>query len=333
LRALVDLVLPGRVTGPDVSVGELIRKRLGSGVLERMADPMLAASRAGRALDLSLEAAAPELDQIARRRSSLIRGLRAHKEQSRTADGPPFLGIGSGMESLVQRLHDSLGTVELRIGDEVKDLARHGDSYFLSGAREEEFDAVILAIPSHSAAAVLRQASPRTARLLSTIRYSSAVVAVLVYEEGSLTPPDRGSGFLVPTIEGRGVTAGAWYSLKWEQARPSDNSTVIRCFAGRARDDPVLNVDETGDDELRSRLVREVGEITKTRKRPAEIHLKRWPLALPQYEVGHNRRVADAEATLASDLPRVRIAGAGYRGSGLPDCISQAHAAARILMG
>lgn len=125
------------------------------------------------------------------------------------------------------------------------------------------------------------------------------------------------------------MTAGAWYSAKWVHAAPADGSVVMRCFAGREHGDPVMDLD---DDRLTARLVAEVGVIAGARGDPEEVHLTRWPAALPQYEVGHLERVRAIEAALAADLPGVVLAGAGYRGSGLPDCIAQARRAARELM-
>lgn len=334
LRALLDLVIPGRVTGPDTSVGNLIRRRMGAQVLDRMVDPMLAASRAGRARDLSLEATAPEIDAAARSGPSLIRGLRTkRKEQAREPppETPPFLGIRTGMESLVRALTRDLGAVDVRTSEPVEGVERNGFGYRIGAPAPVDADAVILAIPAYAAARLVRAGSVRAADLLATIHYASAAVATLVYPPGAVEAHPDAGGFLVPTSEGRAVTAGAWYSVKWPHSDPGDGSLVVRCFAGRAHDDPVLNVDAVGDDALAERMTREVGDIVGAVAAPSEVHLTRWREALPQYEVGHNQRVAAIERFLEADLPRVLVAGAGYRGSGLPDCITQAHDIAQRL--
>jgi oxygen-dependent protoporphyrinogen oxidase len=63
-------------------------------------------------------------------------------------------------------------------------------------------------------------------------------------------------------------------------------------------------------------------------KEPPRSHVvTRWERALPQYTVGHLDRVTGAELALAQKGP-VFLAGAGYRGSGIPDCIRQANEAA-----
>jgi oxygen-dependent protoporphyrinogen oxidase len=333
LRAMADLVLPGKVTGEDVSVGRLIRRRLGAEVLERMVDPMLAASRAGRADDLSLRAAAPELDEAARRGPSIIRGLRAMRDRSQAGSpAPGFLGLSSGMERLVETVAAGLQGVDVRTGTGVRGLEPADGGYVLEAGGAIEADRVLLAVPAHAAAEQVRGSAPRAAQLLGTIRYASAAVASLVYRPGEIHAHGEGSGFLVPTAEGKAVTAGAWYSLKWPHAAPADGSLVVRCFAGRAHNDPVLDVDATSDADLIERMASEIGDIAGTQAVPDEFHLTRWPRALPQYEVGHNARVEALASALADELPGVLVAGAGYRGSGLPDCISQGREAARRLL-
>ncbi|HYP22372.1 MAG TPA: protoporphyrinogen oxidase, partial [Actinomycetota bacterium] len=81
LRGVGDLFNSKPLTGKDVSVGALVRHRLGDEVLERLVDPLLAGTRAGDADEMSLAAAAPELDTIARRHRSLVLGLRAWKPE------------------------------------------------------------------------------------------------------------------------------------------------------------------------------------------------------------------------------------------------------------
>jgi oxygen-dependent protoporphyrinogen oxidase len=48
---------------------------------------------------------------------------------------------------------------------------------------------------------------------------------------------------------------------------------------------------------------------------------------MPQYAVGHVDRVAQIEGKLQA-LPGIFLAGAAYRGVGIPDCIASGWAAA-----
>ena len=65
---------------------------------------------------------------------------------------------------------------------------------------------------------------------------------------------------------------------------------------------------------------------------PVATRVARWPLGFTQYEVGHLERVDRIEAALSEDCPTLAVAGAAYRGLGLPACIRQGRTAARRLL-
>ena len=54
----------------------------------------------------------------------------------------------------------------------------------------------------------------------------------------------------------------------------------------------------------------------------------RWPGAFPQYRVNHLVRVEGIESA-AGTLGGLAVAGAAYRGVGIPACVASARAAAR----
>ena len=108
-RAAADLFLPGPLEGPDVAIGEFVRRRFGSQVLERLVDPLLAGTRAGDPARMSLAVAAPQIDDLARRHRSLILGLRTARRSGALETGPPpFLTVAGGLERLVRRLVERL---------------------------------------------------------------------------------------------------------------------------------------------------------------------------------------------------------------------------------
>jgi protoporphyrinogen/coproporphyrinogen III oxidase len=88
---------------------------------------------------------------------------------------------------------------------------------------------------------------------------------------------------------------------------------------GRAGESRALDED---DDSLVATVLGEVRPLLGItgRLRLARVH--RWKDAMPQYEVGHLNRVEAIKDAL-SQTPGILVAGAGYGGIGLPDCIRQ----------
>jgi oxygen-dependent protoporphyrinogen oxidase len=96
--------------------------------------------------------------------------------------------------------------------------------------------------------------------------------------------------------------------------------------AGRFGDDRSRQLD---DDALSDQLLAELEEALGESLSPAAVRISRWPDAFPQYFPGHGARIAAVEAALADRLPAVALAGASYRGSGLPACIGSGRRAAQ----
>src|SRR5215212_5113644 len=75
-RAALDLVLPRSHHGADPSVAEVVGRRMGRQVVDRLVDPLVGGINAGRADALSLAATARPIAEGAARSRSLVLGLR-----------------------------------------------------------------------------------------------------------------------------------------------------------------------------------------------------------------------------------------------------------------
>lgn len=321
VRVLGDYILPGPLQGPDTSIGTLVRRRMGNQVLERLVDPMLAASRSGGPDDVSLAAGAPELDAAARSSRSIMRGLR------RRADAPgtwPFLGLRGGFARLVAAVAGDLGNAEVGTSAPVErvDAAGAGWKVTHSGGEVVAARAVVLTVPAPTAGELLSGPAPAAARRLAEVVYEPAAVVGLVYPPGTAPAPSGASGVLVPRSERRTVTACAWFSAKWPHSTPPDGPDVVRAFVGG----PAALLPE---DELVGRVSAEVADLTGAPARPDAVVVARWEDALPVLGVGHLDLVDEARAALP---PGLAVAGAGYHGSGLPDCVRQGEEAAEAVL-
>ena len=329
-RAGLDLVLPASPWPADLSVGEVVGRRFGRQVVERLVDPLLGGIHAGRVDDLSVEAVAPQLAKVARASRSLLLGLRGG---SGPAGGPVFLAPRGGMEVLVDRLVGRLADHGVTFRTEAVDSVGPEPGGGQSGARVRlepggAFDRAVVAVPAGAAAGLLKSASPDAAEGLAAISTASVVLVTFAYRAADVDLPDGVSGFLVPQGEGRLMTACSFGSRKWPHWSDPD-TVVLRVSAGRAGDDGALRL---ADGPLSERLQAELAEALGVRGSPTAQRISRWPGSFPQYQVGHGRRVEAIEAALAASLPQVALAGASYRGSGIPACIASGRrAAARVL--
>lgn len=336
-RAGMDLVLPRRNYGEDVSAGELIAGRFGREVATRLVEPLLGGIHAAPLDQLSAAVVAPQVLAAARSSRSLLLGLRAQVPPPNGGPRSPiFLTPASGLASLVERLtarlesrgvtfrSQSVGPVTARPG---------GVTLTPAGGAPEDFDAAVLAVPAPAAAGMLGEDAPAG---LAGIEFTSVAVLTVAVAADRWSPPAGFNGFLVPTGEGRLITAGSFFTNKWpgspdRTARSPDGRPVhvLRISAGRHGDD---RVDRKGDAELTDALLGELAQAVGSHIETAEARLTRWPASFPLYRVGHAPAVDRMEAELAARSRRVALAGSSYRGAGIPACIRSGRAAAQAVL-
>ena len=128
--------------------------------------------------------------------------------------------------------------------------------------------------------------------------------------------PLQGAGFIVPPSEGRRITACSWSSAKFQHRAPQD-CVLLRVFIGGALAEELAEQDEAALVRLAREELQAILGIAAT---PVLAKAYRWPKANPQYDLGHEERVAEIERSLAN-LPGLHLAGAAYHGPGIPDCI------------
>jgi oxygen-dependent protoporphyrinogen oxidase len=325
-RAGLDLIVPARPLTADVSIGSLVRSRLGGQVLARLIDPLLGGIHAGSCDELSVRAVAPQLEAALRARRSLVRGLRALSEGSLlTPAGPTFLTLSHGLEELVRTLRERLTDVECRTRTVLQGLAPlpgGGARLTLAGGETLSADHVILAVPAFAAAAVLTEACPAAAGELEVIPYASVATIALSYPVDAFDRPLAGSGFLVERDRGRMITACTWSSAKWPHL--AGDTVLLKCSAGHAANRSALDLD---DEQLIRSVRADLDQAMSLRAAPLEERVFRFERAIPQYTVGHLERVARIDAALRQ-LPGVSLCGAAYRGVGVAACIRDGQAAA-----
>jgi protoporphyrinogen/coproporphyrinogen III oxidase len=315
----------------DISVGTLVRSRLGAEVVERLVDPLLGGVYAGRADALSLDATMPALAARLRRDGgSLVRAADATTAPAPAtppAGGPVFVSLAGGLGQLPAALAAG-GRFTVRTGCTVRTIRRTGAGFALDcgpvpDSSEVLADAVVVATPAAKAAALLRGLSPAAAAELAAIETASMAIVTLSFPGIELPP---GSGLLVASAERFAVKAVTLSSQKWP-ASPPDLS-VLRASVGRAGEVADLQRD---DDELVALVRRDLAALIGVTAAPIDALVTRWGGGLPQYAVGHVERVKRITAAVSA-VPGLAVCGASYDGLGIPACIASAQRAVQAIM-
>jgi oxygen-dependent protoporphyrinogen oxidase len=340
LGLALDAVLPRPDRrGPigDRSIGPLVSRKLGRRVTDTLVDPLIGGIHAGSVDDMSAAATYPPLLAAAQRRGSLMRALRA-EVPAPDPDAPPlFYALDGGMGQLATQLASKLRQrgVDVRASARAEHLERSGALWSVRTSEAVfEADAVILALPAHPASRLLQPHDDEAAALLSGIDYASVALATIRVASDDVPQPLHGTGFLVPRRGGRpaggeawAVTACTFLDRKWPHVA-ADGEVLLRVSMGRSGDGRFTQWD---DEELVARAWSELGTLMGVTGSPLETTVARFPDAFPQYRVHHLLRTSGIESAVTR-LGGLAVAGAAYRGVGIPACIASGRLAARAVL-
>lgn len=332
-RMGLDLLRPAAPPRGDESLGAVIRRRFGPAAVERLAGPLLGGIYAGGIDRLSVRATFPQLADAERRHGSLILGMRAQRSDGaagETSRASTFLTLKGGLNTLVDRLAGALTDTEVLTGSPVRAIVRadraryavHLDHRVLTA------DAIVLATPAPVAADLMHAVAPEATRLLPQIPYTSIAVVALGYRRSEIACSLNGHGFVVSRNERCHISACTWVSSKWPASAPP-NHVLLRCYLGRVGDESVLDL---SDEAITGLVGEELRTILGITAEPCLSRVYRWKAAMPQYLVGHLQRIAAIEQVMAT-APGMVLAGAAYRGIGIPQCVRQGLEAADLAAG
>lgn len=333
VRALLDLVLPRSLDADDVSIGELVRRRLGDGVAERFADPMVGGIYGATVDQLSVDAVLPMLRGYERDHRSLVL---ASLRQARSTAGPPagaaspFRSMRRGMGQLVDALVGRLETdahVRLSVGAAVTALepAASGVRAVLDDGTEVVAAGAVLAGGARTSGALLRPLAPGAAEALDAIPQASTRSVHLAFDRDAFVDPPVGHGYLEAGPERAPISGVTVASQKWPGRAP-EGTVLVRAFVP----DRVGPAAALGDDELLDAVEDHVAGVLGATRSAQLRHLVRWHDVMPAYTVGHLGRVAAVDDALAATS--IRVAGSALHGVGVPECLADGRRRAAELL-
>ena len=313
----------------DESLSAFFSRRFGREAFTNLLEPLVAGIYAGDAEELSIEATFPRFRDLERTHGSVIKGMRAMQAKSagsaQASDKPlsMFMSLRGGLGELIQVLvrHLQSRDVQLRSGVKVREIAassRPPASYqiILEDGQTLRADAVVVTTPTYNSSTLLKQMSPELATALNDIPYASTATVSLAYKTEKVSSLIQGFGFVVPRRENRALLAATWSSQKWaDRSKPED--TLIRAYAGGRGREAIV---EKEDREIVSIVQEELTAMAGMAAAPHYVEIHRWTRGMPQYVLGHQKRLSTIEQ-LVKDWPGLYLAGAAFRGIGIPDCI------------
>lgn len=337
LRAFLDLVLPVRnlsLEHSDESLADFVTRRLGVEVLHYLAQPMIAGIYGSDPQVLSLDATMPFFSSLEQEHGSVIRGLRrmGRDREAKGARYSQFFSLREGFGSLVASLISVLPDETLQLGarvDRIEQVLDSSSAWRISirGREPEGYDAVVLAVPAPVAADLVADIDVKLGDSLRQVKYRPVVTVNLSYAPEAFEQFVPASyGFVVPKVEKRPIMACTFSAHKWAN-RGSAKRALLRTYFGGTGSDWAL---KASDEELVAISESQLGDLLGLYEQAIETSVKRYPIGLPEYRVGHRQKVRQWRDILAM-YPNLSLVGNYIDGVGMPDCVRLGRQAIRAL--
>lgn len=355
MRMGMDFFLPPAKKNGDETMAEFVTRRLGRSAYDNLIEPLMSGIYAGDGEQLSLQATLPYLRDLELKYGGLVKGAlavraqrakmraraiadaqennitRAQPSRGSAAAGSIFLTPMTGLAEIVELLTQRLRSkqVDLQLHSQVRKITKTEQGYQidLNGNKRLHADGLILATPAYASAELVENFAPHLASELRAIQYSTTATVSLAYRQQDLKRALDGYGYVIPSQERRKALACTWSSTKFPHRSP-EGFALLRVFIGRAGQEAEINWNEN---ELLSVARQELKDTLLIEAHPIFTRTSYWEKAMPQYHKGHLERLQRIESKV-SNYPRLALAGNGYQGIGIPDCIHSGELAVEKLL-
>lgn len=339
----------------EESLRDFVTRNLGEEAFDNLIDPFVSGVYAGDPAKLSAEAAFGRAHVLEQKAGSLFGGVRqmqrekAKESQIKKRDPrlPEVKGqtVGSfrlGMRQFADALaaHVEQAGTPVLLNWKLRALSwdasseEHVLEYDTPGGPQHlRCRSLVLTAPSYVTGPLLRPLSGSAADALQDIRYPSVAVLNLEYPKSAFREPEHGKGpvngfgQLHPRSQGLRTLGTIYSSSLFPSREPDEDKVMLVYFIGGDQDPKLYGgigglsegelVEVAHQDALTTMLKPAAAEML-----PRVLGIKVWPRAIPQFEIGHAKRLEQAQDGLASaGVKGMFLAGNYVAGVALGSCV------------
>lgn len=331
LRLCCEPFIPPKKDERPESIYEFAARRIGNEAAQILVSAMVLGIYGGDAKQLSIAHCFPRMVQLERAYGGLFKALMAiRKKRHASPMGPPgtLTTFKGGIGTLPVRAAERLGN-RIHLNAPVAKLSKKRDGYsiLLQDGETVSCRAVLIAIPAYSASVIVQEALPKVSLALKDIPYADISVVCLGYPRTAIGHSLDGFGFLVPRGQSLRLLGCIWTSSLFPDQAPQ-HSVLLRVMIGGAVDpDAHLLTDE----QLINLAIKELTPVLDIQDVPTLTKVFRHPRGIPQYVLGHEKRLTIVHQAEAEN-PGLMFAGNAYEGIGLNDCVVSAYRATESIV-
>jgi protoporphyrinogen/coproporphyrinogen III oxidase len=319
IDALKDFETENTRFTKESSIGEFLEAFLGKELVEKQVAPVLSGVYSGNLHKLTMASTLPYLLEYKNDYGSIIKGLSANKQKFQGASNKKFISFKNGLSTLIERLEEKCFSGTILKGVETTKLHKNGDKYelTLNGRGRIQADYVVFATPHDVTQKILTH--EKLEPDFNKLKNSSLISIYLGFNIPDEELPADGTGFIVSN--GRDVKCDActWTSRKWKHT--SNNQNLLLRLFYKSTNPHYNELKEYSEAELVRTALEDIRKSVGIDGDPVSVEVTNWKDLMPNYHLEHSQSVQWLNKNLATELPRVKLAGASYFGVGIGACI------------
>jgi protoporphyrinogen/coproporphyrinogen III oxidase len=326
VRLLAEPFVGRRDSDADESIASFVTRRAGPEIVDAVVAPVVSGTYAGDPVYLSVKSTMPTLVRFEQEYGSVIRGFfieRRTRDPRDASARPDTIAFTDGNATFVDALAQSLGG-RAYANAHVNRIQPRGAGFALDcdGLPERTIEAaqVIVATSADAAAVLLEPLEPRAAAALREIESPPLAQVVVGYPRSRIGVALDGFGFLACRGEGVRCLGAVWNSVIFPGRCP-DDEVLLTAFLGGSTD---VAIAQCSDAELARVAHQDLSRVMKIGgAKPNVVAGFRWTGAIPQFTIGHGRRLVEIVAGVGR-VPGLSLLGNYVKSPSIADCISQA---------
>ncbi len=319
----------------EESLADFVVRRLGREFLDYAINPFVAGVYAGRPEELSVPSAFPKLHQLEQRYGSLIKGaIKGARERKKRAETEKtkarLLSFDDGLETVITALGRRFEK-DILTGAQISAVNKNGNDYVVEAVVQGESlrcsaPAVLFTIPAHAYGNLPFGFDFPLVETLEKIAYPPVAMVFFGYRQNPGGRELDGFGFLTPEKEQRRILGSIWTSTIFSNRAP-DGSVALTTFVGGSRQPELAGLD---DEQLTQKVQQDLQELIGITRPPDFVKIRRWPKAIPQYKIGH-QKIIDQISNYEKAQPGLFLSGNFRGGISVADCVKQSHGISQII--
>ncbi|KAM4603143.1 protoporphyrinogen oxidase [Discoglossus pictus] len=346
LCGLHDFTAP-RGSQEDESIHSFVTRRFGKELADIVIDSLCRGVFAGDSRGLSLRSCFPFLYEAEQRKRSVILGMATAGVKGPQLDSDLIrrstkerwsqYSLRGGLQTLSEALENFLRDkgVEIHKDTPVQQLERTPDHRWKIKLPDGSVSAdhVFSALPAKVLSRLLPTFAGPLARELRDM--STVTVAVVNLEYDGAVMPVSGFGHLIPSSEDSAVLGIVYDSVAFpEHDRRGSRSTRMTVMLGGAWFESSLgDPDTVSSEKLLNLATQAAATQLGVKGQPSRTIVQLNKDCIPQYKVGHFKRMENISSFLRQHSLPLSLIGASYDGVAVNDCIYNAKNAVHTLLG